>query len=870
MLKKILKITGISLLVLVLTLAAVPYLFKDKIKALITKTLNENVNATIAFKEVNLNLFNSFPRACVSVDQLSIITKAPFENDTLLYTGTTQVTLNLKELFKTEGETVTLESFSIIDGIVNLIYNEEGIANFDIALKEKTDKKNNDSKPFALHFQEYELKNLNFTYTDRGTKLKMAVDQINHEGKGNFAAQKLDLETKTTALLSFEMDHMRYLKNVAIALEAVVGIDVEKNKFEFKDTTALINQLPLAFNGFVQMTETGQTYDLKFKTPTSDFKNFLGLVPAAYAGDLKNVRTTGQFSVSGTVKGDLTDATLPAFDLKMIATDASFHYPNLPKKVENIKIDTHIINKTGLLNDTYINLNHLSFAIDQDVFTAKAVVKNIAENALVDAELKGTINLAHVTQAYPVKLDQPLTGILKADVATKFDMQSVEKNQYENIQNSGTINLKGYNYEGPELAKPFRIKEANMAFNPNHIRLTKFDATTGTSDLQALGTLDNFYGFMFKNQILKGTFNLNAAKFVVSDFMAPTTSTSEEGKKTTEAVKIPSFLDCSITAKAQTVVYDHLILKAVSGTLVIKEETVALNGLKMNVFDGAITVSGRVSTKEKTPTFAVNLGLEKVNIAESCSQLEVLKAVAPIAGAIQGKLNAAVQLTGALQQDMTPNLNSLSGNLKGQLLSATLNEKNSELLTQLGKKIKFLDLSKLNLNDVKASMTFKEGKVSVQPFDLKHEDLKVSIGGTHGFDQSLNYSLVFDVPVKYLGTDATRLFAKLSPSDQNKIKNIPINALLTGTFSQPKISTDLTQATTAFASQVVKMQKDNYINQGTTALSNLINGTKGNKGATTATDSTKTTTTPKETVKNNLKDKANDVLNGWLKKKKKE
>ena len=232
MLKKILKITGISLLVLVLTLAAVPYLFKDKIKALITKTLNENVNATIAFKEVNLNLFNSFPRACVSVDQLSIITKAPFENDTLLYTGTTQVTLNLKELFKTEGETVTLESFSIIDGIVNLIYNEEGIANFDIALKEKTDKKNNDSKPFALHFQEYELKNLNFTYTDRGTKLKMAVDQINHEGKGNFAAQKLDLETKTTALLSFEMDHMRYLKNVAIALEAVVGIDVEKNKFE--------------------------------------------------------------------------------------------------------------------------------------------------------------------------------------------------------------------------------------------------------------------------------------------------------------------------------------------------------------------------------------------------------------------------------------------------------------------------------------------------------------------------------------------------------------------------------------------------------------------------------------------------------------
>ena len=76
-------------------------------------------------------------------------------------------------------------------------------------------------------------------------------------------------------------------------------------------------------------------------------------------------------------------------------------------------IDTHIINETGAMNDTYVNLNKLAFSIDQDVFNAKAIVKNIATNALVDAELKGTINLANLTKAYPVKLDKPLTGILK-------------------------------------------------------------------------------------------------------------------------------------------------------------------------------------------------------------------------------------------------------------------------------------------------------------------------------------------------------------------------------------------------------------------------------------------------------------------------
>ena len=867
MLKKILKGTGIFLLVTIIALAAAPFLFKDKIKEMIVKTLNENVNANIAFEDVDLSLFKSFPQANVTIEKLSIITKAPFENDTLLYSGETNVTMSVKELFKGEGEAMNLESFSVVDGIVNIIFNKDGLGNFDIALKEEADKKHSDSKPFALNIQDYEVENLKFTYIDEGSKMKMVLDSINHEGKGNFAAQKLDLETKTTAKLFFDMDKMNYMSNVAISLDAILGIDLEKSKYEFKDNKALINQLPLEFNGFIQMVEAGQAYDLTFKTPTSDFKNFLGLIPAAYSGDINKVKTTGQFSVDGKVKGNLTETTIPAFDVKIASNNASFQYPDLPKSVKNIVIDTHIINETGLMNDTYVNLNKLAFSIDQDVFNAKANIRNIATNALVDAELKGTINLANVTKAYPVKLDKPLTGILKADVKTKFDMKSVETSQYQNIQNSGIASLTGFNYEGPEMAKPFKINQASVAFNPSQIRLNQFDAKTGTSDLQVTGTLDNFYGFVFKNQILKGNFNMNSTKIVVSDFMAPTTTTSDEGKKTTEAVKIPSFLDCSITAKAKTVVYDNLNLQDVSGNMVIRDEAVSLNNLKMSIFGGNIGLTGTVSTKGKTPTFNMNLGLDKVNIAESFTQLDMLKSIAPIAGVINGKLNSTIKLSGDLQQDMTPNLKTISGDLLGQLLSTTINEKNSTLLTALSSNVKFIDMSKVNLNDVKAALSFKDGKVNVKPFDIKYQDITVNVGGTHGFDQNMNYNLKFDVPAKYLGKEVTNLLTKLTPADQNKIQNIPVNAVLGGNFKQPKITTDMKQATTNLASQLVKMQKDKYINQGTSALGNLLGGTKGNtSGTTTATDTTK----PKSTPKEELKTKATDALNGWLKKKKKE
>jgi hypothetical protein len=867
MAKKILKGLGIFLLVTIIALAAAPFLFKDKIKAMVLKSINENVDATVAFADVDLSLLKSFPNANVTISNLGIINKAPFEGDTLFYAGETNLKMSIKELFKSENETMNLQSFRLKDAVVNVIFNKDGIGNFDIALKDDEEKKDDsESKPFNLSIQNYEIENLKMAYWDQGSNIKLALTELNHTGKGNFAEQKLDLDTKTTTKLSFEMDGTNYMKNVTLSLDAILGIDLDKMKFEFKDNKALINQLPLEFNGFLQMQENGQLYDLTFKTPTSDFKNFLGLVPEAYAGNINQVKTTGEFKVEGKVAGELTETTIPKFNIEIASKNASFQYPDLPKSVKNIVIDTHIINETGLMNDTYVNLNQLSFTIDQDVFNAKANVRNLTENALVNAELKGTINLANVTKAYPVQLDKPLTGILKADVTTKFDMKSVETSQYQNIQNSGTMSLTGFNYEGPEMAKPFQINKTSITFNPNQIKLNEFDAKTGSSDVNITGNLDNFYGFLFKNQVLKGSFNLASNKLVVSDFMAPTTTTDDTGKKATEAVKIPSFLDCNLTAKATTVVYDNLNLKNVSGNLAIKDEAVNLSNLKMDVFGGNIGLNGTVSTKGDKPKFNMDLALNAVNIAESFTQLDMLKSIAPIANTINGKLNSTIKLSGDLTNDMTPNLKSISGDLFGQLLNTTINQQNSQLLSSLTNNVKFLDISKLNLNDVKAALSFKDGKVALKPMQLKYQDIGIQVGGTHGFDQKMNYDVKFDVPAKYLGTEVTNLLSKLTPAEQQKIENVPVTANLTGSFSQPNVRTDMKQATTNLATQLVKMQKDKLVNQGTSALSNLLGGDKATTNAT-ATDTTKTTPTPKEQVKDGVKDA---VKNLFGKKKKEE
>jgi hypothetical protein len=267
-------------------------------------------------------------------------------------------------------------------------------------------------------------------------------------------------------------------------------------------------------------------------------------------------------------------------------------------------------------------------------------------------------------------------------------------------------------------------------------------------------------------------------------------------------------------------------------------------------------MNGTVSTKEKTPNFKMDLGLNQVDIQQTFTQLEMMKKIAPIAGVINGKLNSNIQLSGNLDATkMTPDLKTISGDLSGQMLSTTINSSNSEILKALSSNLKFIDLQKLNLNDVKANLSFKDGKVNVKPFDIKYQDIKATIGGTHGFDQLMNYAIKLDVPAKYLGTEANKLIAKLSPSDANKLENIPVNAVLTGSFKSPKVTTDMKSAVTNLTTQLVKQQKEKLLNQGTNALKDLLNGSKKD---------TSKTKTPKE----DLKTKAEGLLKGFFGKKK--
>ncbi|MCA0133404.1 AsmA-like C-terminal region-containing protein [Winogradskyella alexanderae] len=867
--KKLLKVIGILLFLFLAVLIAIPFILESKIDTIVQNYAHKNLNADLSFDDVNLSLISSFPKAEVSVENLKITNRAPFMDETLATAKSIAFEMPIGQLFKDASKPLAVNEIIANELLLTIKTNQNGSVNYDILKEQEGPKTDGDasSSGFRFDVEHYEVTNSAFTYLDEESNTQFHATEINHYGNGIFSGEKSELETKTETKVSLSVDSTNYLDNTKIKLEALIDLSLEDNKYTFRENKGFINALPLEFEGFVQLVESGQQIDLSFKNPESSFKDFLAVIPKAYSKNIENVNTTGNFTVNGRIKGLISDETIPTIDISLSSNNASFKYPDLPKSVDNIKIDASIKNTTGNVDDTYIDINELNFKIDDDSFKSEAHLKNITQNMLVSANLDGVLNLANVTKAYPVTIENQLSGILKGKLNTVFDMNAIESNAYQRIKNNGSVSLTDFIFSSEDIVNPIQINKATMTFKPGVVTLNNLNAQTGKSDFYATGQIYNLLGFLLSDKKLQGDFKVTSNNFSIEDFMVEDELATENSNKTTqdtESLKIPDFLDCSIYANAQNVFYDNINLKNVSGKLRIKDQSANLSEMTSTLFGGKLGINGNVTTNNSKPSFDMQLAMQQFDISQSFNDLELLKALAPIAKVIQGKLNSTINISGLLDKDFAPDLSTVSGNALAEIITSNIDVSNSPLLANLDAELNFIDFNALQKN-IKTKLVFNDGQVSVDPFTINYKDIPIEVSGSHGFNKNMNYKAILSVPAKYLGSEVNRLIGQINDPEVNKMA-IPVTTNISGTFSKPDVSTDLASAVTNLSKQLVEIQKQKLIGKGKDKLNDLIgNALGGNKNAKKTDsavakgDSIKTNTT-EDKVKEGVKNVLGDIL----------
>ncbi|NER09432.1 AsmA-like C-terminal region [Muriicola jejuensis] len=894
--KKVVKIAAAILLILIGAIVALPFILEGRIGQIIKNKVNSNITGTFDFADASLSLIRSFPNAHLRIKEAVLTTAAPFEGDTLFSAASIDLSLSVYELFKGASEPIKLRELTLEKAYVNIVFDEEERPNYEIA-KEKDSPGEDPSgeSGFTLDLQEYGFTDSRLVYTDKAGGIYLDLTGLQHKGSGDLSLNESRLDTRTEGLVSLSMDGTEYLNRHKVVLDALLGIDLQTNTYTFLENKGLVNQLPLVFEGFVRVEEDFNKVDITFETPSSDFRNFLALFPEKYSKDINGVSTTGDFVVKGEFKGRIDEEHIPAFRIDIRSDKASFKYPDLPKSVDNIVLAAEIINETGLVKDTYVTVEKASFNIDQDRFAMEADLRDLTGNTRVNAHIDANMNLANLSKAYPYAAEQNLKGLLKADVTTAFDMATLENKQYAKTRTSGKLSLEGFEYNSEELTAPARFSLVSIDFKPERITLNRMQGNLGKTDFDIKGTLSNLLGFMFNKEDVEGVFSLESNTFSLNDFMVEDTeATSGENKKAeTASVKIPSFLNCSIDARAQTVLYDNLVLRDVEGNIKVKDETATLSNFSSSLFKGKLLLDGSVSTKGEVPVFDMKLGVEQFQLAEAFSNLDLLKALAPVASALQGKLNSRISLSGILSPEFTPKLESITGDVLAEIFETSINTNKANVLNAMASQLQFFDPAKLNLSGLKTTLSFKDGVVTVRPMTFKYQDIAVTVDGSHSFDNQLNYRARLDVPARYLGSEVNSLIARINDNSLEDL-TIPVGVSIGGNYSSPQVKTDLTTGVKDLTASLVEIQKQKLLNQGkekaSTLLEGLLAGKKadstGTKTTTTdevkktlgniltsgtqKTDSTRRDSTAAGTPNQAVKEAAKSVLGGLLKKKKKD
>ena len=842
---------GIILLILVL-LFTIPVIFKKQIRSKVEQAINKSVYATVRFNNYKLGFFRDFPNLSFSLNGVSVVGMGKFQGDTLAAFKSFDLVLNLSSLFKKSGYEV--KSIIVDKAVVNAIVKKEGKANWDV-VKDTTQAAapvEPEPKPSGIKIllKKVSVLNSSIAYIDESSAMTVLLKDVNFDLKGDMTASESDLQmTFNAGEFTFIMDGTKYLNKAVLDSRINMLANLDKWIFTFRENYLSVNDLKLNFTGTVALPGKNIETDIKFGTAQTSFKTLLSLIPAVYMKDYKDLKASGEFTLSGSAKGIYSDAdsTLPDITLAITAANGVVSYPALPEQIKNINLKSDIFVNGKALDNTIVNVDHFHMELAGSPFDMTLALKTPISDPDFNVSMIGKLDLSALMKAIPMDSIN-LSGIIDMSVKMAGKMSMIEKG-YDNFKASGNLGIKnmvvamtGY----PEV----KINEAGFEFTPAYAAMSNTNMNVGgKSDFTLSGRIENYIPYFFNKKTIKGNLTMRSRLVDVSDIMskmasgttaikdtaksepkdnpAPSQASSQATAPVTEnssslaLIKVPKNIDFDFDAQIGDFSYDNIKATNVKGHMIVRNGILSIREAGMNILNGTIAMNADYDTRDTLkPVMKADFDMKDIGVRDAFNTFNTVKKLAPAAKAIDGKINAKLNYTSLLGNDMMPVINSINGS--GNIKSDEITLLESKSFDRMKELLKLGDKYSNTFKDINVSFKIADGRVYVSPFDVRTGNLKMNVSGDQGLDQTLNYLVKTELPRSDLGSSVNSLIDNLSAQASAfgiKIKPsdvLKVNVKVTGTFSKPVVapffgstSGESTSGTKAAAQDAVKQTIDN-------------------------------------------------------------
>ncbi len=576
------------------------------------------------------------------------------------------------------------------------------------------------------------------------------------------------------------------IKEVNIDMQiACADGNIDNTRIAIPAFHALFGSEP--FDGYLKVDNlVNYPVDMRLTT-TLNLANLSKLFP------MEDLTMAGIFKADIKAKGvyDSVQALIPTIAASMSLYNGRVEYAEVPAPLEDINFAAQINNTTGRLNDTEARIPAFGFTLAGSPVTGSLLAEEF-DDLRWEAAMEGNLDF---DKLFPVinKL-YPLPGTtLGGKISTRFKsegrMSDLDQERYERLTTSGKMVFDNFTYtDSAYLPQGMTISKGDFSFNPRQISVTGLAMQVGKSDFSINGLLTNYLKYaLYDNETIQGSLRVNSQLVDLNEWMTTETTEEEtaEEETTYEVIPVPKNIDFTMQANMARILYDNLELLDARGAVIVRDGVLYLSKLATRTLGGTIVFDGNYDTRQPDkPTFDMVLDVNEVDIDQAYTAFNTVQMLAPLAGQIKGKVSTIFKINGTLQPDMMPDMSTLNGS--GKLLISQAELGDERLINALSQFIKGTPAGNLKLTDMAMQVAIVNGRLRVDPFDVKIDKYLTTVAGSSGLDGSLDYSLNMTVPAGKVGSQVNNLLGNLTGTANNS-EDIKLNLKLAGNYKQPVI-----------------------------------------------------------------------------------
>lgn len=280
---------------------------------------------------------------------------------------------------------------------------------------------------------------------------------------------------------------------------------------------------------------------------------------------------------------------------------------------------------------------------------------------------------------------------------------------------------------------------------PTAIKVGQLSGVIGESDFSLTGHLENMMGWLSGTDVLRGNIHLVSNTFNLNQFMSQEEVAPAADDAPFSPVPVPANVVVTAVAKIGHLIYTDLDLRQVAAQIDIANQEARLSQFEANGLGGKLALEGAYSTRDiAKPAFHLKYDLQKLDFQQVFNKFNSFQVLAPIGKYIQGNFSSNMVMDGILGQDMMPDLSTLEAAGFLETFNSFIN--GFKPVEGLAEKLNIKELKSLDLKGSKNWFEVKNGVLELKDFDYSFKDIAMTIGGSHGLTQDMNYHVKARIP----------------------------------------------------------------------------------------------------------------------------